>query len=432
MSQVHQEPDHCLEYDSEQLLNLRRNVVAMSQTPATLSERERQSLSHMEGHVIICGSSAALYHFIATLRPKHLPNHLKIVIIDPDFSTYNWDTQIAFFNDVYYIRGQASKPQDLLRAGVMGASRAVILSPSATSESKDGKLDERGLDTSVVFIYQAISMANPSIHIVCEMVSPGSVPFLCVEKHAAKRTGDSDLDDLMFSTPFQQPYVTGNVGALLIKSLLFPRFWSAILAMSILLLVVVVVVVVVDVVFIVVVVVALVVVVVIGIVVAACVALFNRSSLCLPAHLSPIATSNTHFSSAPPCSQVYYFSKVMDLLACQAFFNRHLITILQELVVLNPETANVTDPSLRSSELFTKPIPQKYKGRTYGDLFRYLLCHASRALRVLPFEMFHHRKCYTLRPAPSILNPQPSTLNPQPSTLNPQPSTLPMLHHRKP
>jgi hypothetical protein len=160
----------------------------------------------------------------------------------------------------------------------MGASRAVILSPSATSESKDGKPDERGLDTSVVFIYQAISMANPSIHIVCEMVSPGSVPFLCIEKHAAKRTGDPDFDDLMFSTPFQQPYVTGNVGTLLVKSLLFPRFWSAILAMSILL-VVVVVVVVDDDDDVVVVDVAFVVVVVIGIVVAACVALFARTSL---------------------------------------------------------------------------------------------------------------------------------------------------------
>lgn len=149
------------EYSNETLLNMKRKVqansvprafmpltcvfgpfqvISMYDNPVSLEECTRRDVQDMSGHVLLCGESSSMSHFIATLRPKHLAVQLPIVILRPEMTVYDWDSQCAFYKDVYYVQGYPQKPQDLVRAGVKTASRAVILSPSCKETNVRSRL----------------------------------------------------------------------------------------------------------------------------------------------------------------------------------------------------------------------------------------------------------------------------------------------------
>ena len=73
---------------------------------------------------------------------------------------------------------------------------------------------------------------------------------------------------------------------------------------------------------------------------------------------------------------------MLDTLVCQAYYNRHIITILNHLVSGNnanlyrdwdKEFFNMTHQRIRDSHLYQIPVLNKFVGKCYHDLFKWLI-----------------------------------------------------------
>jgi hypothetical protein len=93
------------------------------------------------------------------------------------------------------VLGSAHETRDLVRAGVLTLSRAVILS----SNDDNGENDSDSL-----FIYQSIAKVRPGVPIVCEIDDGDNVSFLCKEE------GERDDDDFTMSLPFAAGAIYAN------------------------------------------------------------------------------------------------------------------------------------------------------------------------------------------------------------------------------
>jgi hypothetical protein len=93
------------------------------------------------------------------------------------------------------VLGSAHETRDLVRAGVLTLSRAVILS----SNEDNGENDSDSL-----FIYQSIAKVRPGVSIVCEIDDGDNVSFLCKEE------GERDDDDFTMSLPFAAGAIYAN------------------------------------------------------------------------------------------------------------------------------------------------------------------------------------------------------------------------------
>ena len=75
-------------------------------------------LPAVSGHCIVAGSVENLYHFILTLRAKHLGHIQTILILHPaPPGPLTWD-KISIFPQVLYMQGSMLDEKDMLRAGV--------------------------------------------------------------------------------------------------------------------------------------------------------------------------------------------------------------------------------------------------------------------------------------------------------------------------
>eukprot|EP00282_Hemiselmis_andersenii_P005531 CAMPEP_0114125924 /NCGR_PEP_ID=MMETSP0043_2-20121206/9555_1 /TAXON_ID=464988 /ORGANISM="Hemiselmis andersenii, Strain CCMP644" /LENGTH=820 /DNA_ID=CAMNT_0001218873 /DNA_START=274 /DNA_END=2732 /DNA_ORIENTATION=- len=113
---------------SRRISRLRANYHVLKQ-PLPLEDATWDTVGDMRGHVLLCGSTSALFYFAATLRSRSTPkSRLKnLVILHPDPPHKAWG-QINLFPNIFYVQGSALEPTDLARAGVHGLARAVILS----------------------------------------------------------------------------------------------------------------------------------------------------------------------------------------------------------------------------------------------------------------------------------------------------------------
>ena len=78
-----------------------------------------------------------------------------------------------------------------------------------------------------------------------------------------------------------------------------------------------------------------------------------------------------------------YTASMMDTLACQAFYNPHIVTTIQQLVAgSDPELTSAWDSAWRAAGNTTKlvdsnvyqiPVPEQFRGNTYGSLVEWLL-----------------------------------------------------------
>ena len=75
-----------------------------------------------------------------------------------------------------------------------------------------------------------------------------------------------------------------------------------------------------------------------------------------------------------------YHSGIVDTLACQAFYNPYLLTILQQILVGMKqkgfeEMAMYDGLGLAQSNLILKQIPPEFIGKTFEELFKNFACY---------------------------------------------------------
>jgi len=146
-------------------------------------------------HLVVCGATSDLYHFILHLRAK-LPGDQRedsivpIVLMLPNGMGSNEWNRLSTFPMVFFVHGSPLSTEDLIRAGVQHAQKAVVFADSHSSRSKISMNDsspeamkaaqemEAMADADTVFINSALHALNPNLHIISELVHNANLPFL--------------------------------------------------------------------------------------------------------------------------------------------------------------------------------------------------------------------------------------------------------------
>lgn len=155
------------------------------------SIKDREDISH---HIIICGLHPALLHFILPLRAKYLQEEaLKwIVILAPSLPQSLFEA-FSRFNRIIFIQGSPLLPENLFRANVVNADKAVILSSGESkvnhkfeilniemkkNEQKKPYGSEQIYDAETIFIYKALKKCNKNIQIMTELICTSNIEYL--------------------------------------------------------------------------------------------------------------------------------------------------------------------------------------------------------------------------------------------------------------
>ena len=225
-----------------------------------------------KNHIVVCGTHASLYYYILPLRAKYLgKENLKyLVILTNDMPKDLWDS-ISRFENIILINGSPLNVEDLLRANIEYADKAVILG----NNNKNIIYNNQMIDCETVFIYKAIKKCNPDIQIMTELVYDSNIEFLLPEEE-------------------------------------LEQFDNGIIP-------------------------------------------YERTSV---------------FSSGE-----VYVSSIIDTLTCQAFYNKHIVTIIHQLLTGGKNKSNHTlsyifeNIGLKSSNLWHMPIPTKFINKTFLELY---------------------------------------------------------------
>ena len=168
-----------------------------------------EHVPNIQDHIIICGICHNIIDLIKPLRSKHFPKNIlpSIVILSKDLPDKKlWNT-IAYFENIYLVKGDAIEKSDLKRAGIKTAKYVILLAPSIneisnftesqrlkhsenshkTSNEENPEKAERKnlsreeeflLDSQTILKYNQISKINKDIFCVVELINPKNVLFL--------------------------------------------------------------------------------------------------------------------------------------------------------------------------------------------------------------------------------------------------------------
>jgi len=214
-----------------------------------------------------------LYYYILPLRARYLgkENIKYLVLLTNDIPKDLWDS-ISRFENIILINGSPLNVEDLLRANIEYADKAVIL---GNSNYKNVIYDNQMIDGETVFVYKAIKKVNPKIQIMVELVYDSNIEFLLPDEEL-ERFDNGEI-----------PYE-------------------------------------------------------------------NTSA----------------FSSGE-----VYVSSIIDTLTCQAYYNKHIVTIIHQLLTGGRNSSNNTlsyiceNIGLKSSNLWHMPIPSKFINKTFLELY---------------------------------------------------------------
>lgn len=155
-------------------------------------------------HIILCGLVPNLINFVLPLRSKYLGKYPPILILHSKEPSEKQWTQIAYFPEIYYVKGTAMNKKDLFRANILKAAKVVILAPNVeevkrknnhedrqenrdnteeydenSSNSRKLTRDEEDLlDARTIFKYKTVKRIRPEIPIVTELVCPQNLVFI--------------------------------------------------------------------------------------------------------------------------------------------------------------------------------------------------------------------------------------------------------------
>ena len=68
-----------------------------------------------------------------------------------------------------------------------------------------------------------------------------------------------------------------------------------------------------------------------------------------------------------------YVDSLQDKLAVQCFYNSNLLRVIRELVVGQAEEESYPEPNVTPSHLTFTPVPARFHGKSYIQLFQYLM-----------------------------------------------------------
>lgn len=100
----------------------------MSVTPLSLKDS-----TEVVNHIILCGLHPSVYYFIQPLRAKYLKEIQYVVILSPEKPGEVWD-QISRFSKILFVKGNPLLEEDLQRANINNAAKAVILGQDISSK----------------------------------------------------------------------------------------------------------------------------------------------------------------------------------------------------------------------------------------------------------------------------------------------------------
>ena len=95
-------------------------VSLMSVTPISILDS-----TEITNHIVVCGIHPSIYYFLLPLRAKYLKELQYIVILAPEKPTEVWEF-INRFPRVVFIKGSPLVSEDLMRANINFADKAVI------------------------------------------------------------------------------------------------------------------------------------------------------------------------------------------------------------------------------------------------------------------------------------------------------------------
>eukprot|EP00744_Colponema_vietnamica_P002453 GILI01003843.1.p1 GENE.GILI01003843.1~~GILI01003843.1.p1 ORF type:complete len:913 (+),score=151.79 GILI01003843.1:165-2741(+) len=282
------------------------NMYVMEDEKIPLAAVTKESIKdslEISNHIVVCGVVPSMFYFIAPLRAKYLKEFKPIVILNPTLPPDTVWRSICQFTGVYFILGSPLSEDDLEKANIKRANKAVVFS-STISRSNSTK--EEMFDAETIFIYKAIKKANPLVQIITEVVHATNMEYLWprVDLELTK-TG-------YFLTPL---FAAGDV----------------------------------------------------------------------------------------------YLASMLDTLICQAFYNPHIVTILQQIITGDHSTnpiisALCNSTGLVQSNLWQIPVPRDYSNRSFKDMYAYL---ASRD--IITMGLYRGATAFS-NPLPFVFtNPPPHT-----------------------
>ena len=170
-----------------------------------------QGSTKVKDHIVVCGIHSALYSFILPLRARYLKEIMNIVILNPEPPSPDLWSQISIFPSIFYVRGSPLVHEDLARAGIKHAKKAVIMDSTKPKDSSlKTSINDRMVDAESIFIYKSIKKCNPNLQIMIELVYPTNIDFL--------EQGSSSREDMKmakqteeYSYEYLSLYASGEV-----------------------------------------------------------------------------------------------------------------------------------------------------------------------------------------------------------------------------
>ena len=256
--------------DEEEYYFFNKNTLG---APPDVKKDSIRNSAIYRNHIVVCGTHPSLYYYLLPLRAKYFgKENLKyVVILTQDMPKDLWDS-ISRFENIILINGSPLCIEDLLRANIEYASKAVILE---NENLKRKSYDDKMVDSERVFIYKAIKKSNPNIQIMTELVYQSNIEYLLPQ------------DELSRMNPNSIAYEQTSV-----------------------------------------------------------------------------------FSSGE-----VFISSIIDSLTSQAYYNKHIVTIIHQLLTGSKNNSNNTlrniceNVGLKSSNFWQIDIPEQFINKTFGDLY---------------------------------------------------------------
>ncbi|RUS19651.1 hypothetical protein BC937DRAFT_87152 [Endogone sp. FLAS-F59071] len=173
--------------------------------------------TELTGHILVClCGKTALFRFLCTLRSAYISGNdfRDIVILSPRLLTEDEFRIVAAFPRVFYVQGECRNKHELLRAGVKGANKIVIMGQQYGGEQQNHYADSAAIMTSHL-IHEMLLNEETKKYVIIELSERTNTRFMHIlqinDSNSADffRTSVYASGNVAIETPFD--YVTPSV-----------------------------------------------------------------------------------------------------------------------------------------------------------------------------------------------------------------------------